>query len=155
MGRDLCDPSAMVASRAALLLVAISLVVPACAARKAAWDSALADTECHAAHIVVKKKDDNSFLVTACGEEVHYWCDPEGGECSSLGPAGGVPIERVPTSPGAEAAEETEPVEDVEEPAAEEPEAAAAEPVSDEAAPDEGAADEAAADAVEDPAAAG
>ena len=133
--------------------LAVALLVGGCQARRSAWNQTLADTDCHAANVIIKKGDAGQLKVTACGETRIYDC-PDGGECA-LASGGGTPDAADPTAPIAEdtppptstdEAVEPESTDDDVTEASDEP---ADEPSEDEAADDE-AADEGDADEASD-----
>lgn len=150
----------MAASRtlASFLGLALVALLPACGPRYVAWNTALAETDCHASDVIVRKRksDPNLILVTACGEALVYRCDastcvPESLEPpdSTLPPANEpdplAPGLGDPTAPEATPPDET-PADEASDDPAPSDEPASDEPAADEPAPDEPASDEPAPD---------
>jgi hypothetical protein len=117
----------MIASRAVASIfgVAVVALAPGCGPRVDAWNTALADLDCHASDTIVRKlkNEPGAFAVTACGEVVTYRCDDATGTCVADRTPSSAPV----TGPG-----EAEPIV----PALEGP-AAPEEPAPEESAPEE------------------
>lgn len=114
----------MTASRvvASLSGVAVLVLVTACGQRSAVWNTAMAETECHASDTVVQKlkTEPGTYVVYACGQELRYRCDAADA-CVVIGdPA---PAQLLPDDPSPEATPEDPAAEALptEEPASEEP----------------------------------
>jgi hypothetical protein len=139
MSRTLC--------RATLALV---VLLPACGARKSAWDQAIADTGCHADEMIVKKAGGSLVKTIGCGEERVYDCDAATHTCvlqgAPTGDVAGDPTAEPPVADEAPAADETAPADAPTEDAPAD-EASTDEPADDEPADDEPADADAEADA--------
>lgn len=75
----------MTASRAVAPVLGVALVafMAACGQRSTVWNTALADTHCHASDTIVRKLkgEPGTYVVYACDEELTYRCDAASGAC--------------------------------------------------------------------------